>query len=311
MGKPLHRLTILAPGLAACLAAFAAIRAEAQTAPQWRLDRNASSLAVSADGRSLLECVTTAAPMKPYVKSLFTPGGVQILRDSPHDHKHHHGLMFALAAQGVDFWSEKPTCGRQVPRGDVEAKSAGNTATIHQTLDWLAPGDVKLVEEQRTITLHAGVNLPATLLTWRSKLATPEGKAEMKLTGSHYFGLGMRFVESMDKAGRFFNSEGSEGPIVRGSERVTPARWCAYTSSVEGKPVTVAIFDHPRNTRRAYFFTMRPFAYLAATVNLWKEPLELKHPAPLDLRYGVAVCDGAIEPDAVERLYRTWLQREP
>ena len=46
------------------------------------------------------------SPYKPYADRLVSPAGTQILRDSPSDHKHHHGLMFALSADGVNFWEE-------------------------------------------------------------------------------------------------------------------------------------------------------------------------------------------------------------
>ncbi len=44
--------------------------------------------------------------MKPYVDQLLSPAGVQVLRDSPSDHKHHHGLMYALEVDKVNFWEE-------------------------------------------------------------------------------------------------------------------------------------------------------------------------------------------------------------
>ena len=72
----------------------------------------------------------------------------------------------------------------------------------------------------------------------------------------------------------------------------------------DGKPVTVAIFDHPKNLRHpAKMFTMStPFAYLSATCNVWKEPITIKAGKPLDLRYGVAVWDGEVEKTAVARV---------
>jgi hypothetical protein len=281
-----------------------------------RVTQDANSVTVLRNDQEVLKYRSTDVPFKPYVKELFTPGGVQILRDSPHDHKHHHGLMFAVAVNGVDFWAEVKTCGREISRAMGETKSsAQNSNTLSsftQQLDWLAPDDARLLQEQRTITVWGGPDIPATLLTWRSRLATPAGKEKVTLSGSHYFGLGMRFVESMDLAGRFFNSEGKEGEVVRGSERITPARWCAYVSSANGKPVTVALFDHPQNVRHpAYFFTMRPFAYLGATLHLKKEPLELHAAEPLDLRYGVALWDGEIDAAQVEALYRKWTKMEP
>ena len=72
--------------------------------------------------------------------------------------------------------------------------------------------------------------------------------------------------------------------------------------------VTVALFDHPSNVRHpARMFTMTaPFAYLAATLNLWKETLKLEPGTTLKLVYGVAVWDGNVEPAQVEALYRRW-----
>ena len=281
-----------------------------------RIQHENNTVTAIRDGREVLKYRCADVPFKPYLQELLTPGGVQILRDSPFDHKHHHALMFAVAVDGVDFWSEKEGCGRQVSRSIEGVRSSAHNgesqAAFTQQLDWLGPKEEKLLAERRSITLYGGTDIPATLLTWRSRLTAPAGKEAVKLGGSHYFGLGMRFVESMDKAGRFFNSEGKEGEVVRGSERLAPARWCAYTSAADGKPVTVAIFDHPGNPRRpARFFTMRPFAYLGATMNLWKEPFELQAGTPLDLRYGVALWDGEVEPDQVEKIYERWMKLEP
>jgi len=116
-------------------------------------------------------------------------------------------------------------------------------------------------------------------------------------------------VESMDKVGTFFNASDAEGEGVRGTEKLTRATWCAYTAEADGKPVTVAMFDHPDNARHpAYWFTMYdPFSYLSATLNLWKEPMTLKTGQPLTLRHGVALWDGRIDKDTVEKAYQRWL----
>lgn len=41
------------------------------------------------------------SPNKPYIARLFAPGepSVSLLDDSPADHFHHHGLMFALSVE--------------------------------------------------------------------------------------------------------------------------------------------------------------------------------------------------------------------
>ena len=50
----------------------------------------------------------------------------------------------------------------------------------------------------------------------------------------------------------------------------------------------------------------RPFAYLSATLNLWKEPLVLKAGEKLKLSYAVAVWDGETPAEQVESLYQKW-----
>ena len=100
--------------------------------------------------------------------------------------------------------------------------------------------------------------------------------------------------------------------VVRGEERVLATKWCAYTAAADGKPVTLALFDYPDNPRHpAAMFTMaEPFAYLAATLNLWKQPMQVAAGKPLQLRYGVALWDGEAQREEIERAYRAWIDWE-
>ncbi len=247
-------------------------------------------------------------PAKPYVAVLCSPGGVNVLRDSPADHKHHHGLMFAVAAGGVDFWSENPKCGRQLNRSKNMAEmpvQQGDLAAIGpQQIDWVAPGDEKLVlRETRRISVRQGSRQSnRTLLTWDAELQPPAGDP-VTLTGSVYFGLGMRFVVSMDSGGHFVNADGKTG--VSGTNNARSG-WCAYSASVDGKPVTVAMFDSAGNPRHpATWFTMdQGFAYLSATLDLSRQPLVIEPGKPLRLRYHVAVWDGKVDAAEIAAVYR-------
>jgi hypothetical protein len=242
---------------------------------------------------------------KPYVQQLFSPGGVNVVRDNVPDHVHHHGLMFAVAVDGVDFRAEAPANGHEVGVAFKEGNPFG------QKLEWRKPdsGDV-LAREQRVIAASCSGEPKATELTWRSTLEAPKGRAKIALTGSHYFGLGMRFPESMDNSAVFSNAEDVQGEIVRGDERNFEAAWCACTGTVEGKPVTIAMFNHPTNARPATWFTMaKPFAYMSATLNLHKEAMTVDAAKPLHLCYGVAVWDGTVSRNVVAAQYGEWLKR--
>ena len=50
---------------------------------------------------------------KPYVKELRTLGGHNLLLDAPPDHRHHHGLMYAITVNGTNFWEEQTDPGVQ------------------------------------------------------------------------------------------------------------------------------------------------------------------------------------------------------
>ena len=106
--------------------------------------------------------------------------------------------------------------------------------------------------------------------------------------------------------GEFFNADGKEGAIFRGEERLVQSDWCAYAATVDGKPVTVAMFGHPANPRHpTTWFTMAsPFAYLSATLNLHEQPLVVSAGQPLTLRYAVVAWDGRVGTEQIGSVYR-------
>jgi hypothetical protein len=287
------------------------VKGEDTKGPTLSVDEN--KLTVSCDGQPKLIYCFRSVPAKPYVKFLTSPGGVNILRDAPHDHLHHHGLMFALKVNETDFWSEKSTSGRQNHASfqdvDVSVKNQNSEAAFTSSIDWIEPTSEKIVlKEKRVLSLTQSKD--ATLLTWNTTLKTPRDIPQVKIGGAHYFGLGMRFLQSMDKNGTFMNAEDKAGKIFRGTERLTPANWCAYHALADGKPVTVAMFDHPKNFRPVTWFTMlEPFSYLSATLKYHESPFVLKSEDDLSLTYGVAVWDGKTEKAVIEQAYQAWLKQ--
>ena len=286
--------------------------------PSYDFSIEANNLIIRSGEEVLLHYRYGDGQPKSYVREVFTPNGIGVLLDSPPDHVHHHALMFACAVDGVDFWADdvlhsagsRP--GRQKHRRfpSIGADSSGRWVRLEEELCWVSPGDeTPMLQEQRAIRLGHLAKPKATLLAWQCRLTVPEGKESVVLTGSHYHGLGMRFIRSMDATGEFRNPDNDPGTIFRGEERLRRSRWCAYTARADGKLVTVAMFDDPDNPRHpATWFTMaKPFAYMSATLKLHEEPLKVLKGKPLVLRYGVALWDGRAEISQIDALYKQWI----
>ncbi len=280
-----------------------------------RIAQDDATVSIYDGKRLVLHYRYADVPKKPYVDQLLSPAGVQVLRDSPPDHKHHHGLMYALEVDKVNFWEEHfPNSGREKQKSLMEMKSVvrhgvARTGFVEQ-LDWLAPASEEpLLVERRTIEVLKAKDLGATLAQWCCRLQAPPERDKVVLRGNFYFGLGMRFLESME-GGRFFNADDKTAELVRGKGPFVATKWCAYAAKAEGKPVTVAIFDHPANRPQpATIYTKtNPFHFLSATLNQWQKPVTVKAGKPLDLCYGIAVWDSEVGKATVEKLYERWLK---
>jgi hypothetical protein len=160
-----------------------------------------------------------------------------------------------------------------------------------------------LLEEHRVLTVPSGQPGDPRVITWESTLAAPPDGDPVTITGAPYHGLGIRFIQTMDVGGHFQNSTGS---VAASGTNEARAAWCAYTAEpAPGKPVTVAVFDSPSNSRHpTRWFTMdKGFAYLAASLSVDTEPLRLKRGDRLTLRWGVAVFDGKATKAALDTAF--------
>ena len=264
------------------------------------------------DGKRVVLCYRhEPSPFKPYVRELSTPCGINVLLDGPPDHAHHHGLMFALGVDDIDFWGEEPPdkVGRQEPGPSGLGITGEDAASCDHHLIWRSPDGTALLQEQRSLTIVPVSGRDVTLVTWRTTLSPGPGRTSAQLWGHHYFGLGMRFVHDMDQATTFVFADDAVGAVFRGDERLTPARWCAARGVIDGHPVTVAMLDHPDNPRHpATWFTMSaPFAYLSATMNLHERPYTLERGKSLSLRYGIALFDGHVAIEQIESISQHWV----
>lgn len=282
------------------------------------------------NGRPCVHYCTQPSPNKPFLKSLRSPGGFEVLLNEVADHSHHHGLMFALGVDETNFWHEddrravigasiKPRqSGKQIPHrappNSVQAlPPTGSTVIVDQMLTWTGENEHPLADERRIICLDPETSpTPVSILTWRTDLAPAEGQKSITLWGAPYFGMGLRLARDLDGRGEFRSAANRPAVRVRDGEMLRYGKWCAYTVSEASRTLTVVLFDHPKNSRPAVWFTMnQPFAFLSATLAIDKDVYELKAGQTLRLCYGVAVADRSLSDDDIGDLYGGWLKGMP
>ena len=282
-----------------------------------RADERRGELTIDYLGKPLLVYAFATNQFKPYVREFHALNGVNVLRDAPADHLHHHGLMYAIRVNGVNFWEETGEPGWQRSVKLLSASPRINKrglpeATFTQRIDWVeSPSHDALLRETRTITVAVDENGGAITLDWQGDFEAGRAATVIKLTGSAYNGLGLRLPVEFDHVARHSNS----GNLPYTPEQkwdVTPARWSAVAGMVKEQAITLALFGRPANAGKTRFFTMlNPFAYLAVTQSLEQRPIEYRSGENFQVRYRLAVYAGARTTAALEKDYERWLAEAP
>lgn len=312
------RLSLLA--LALALATPLAFGAEATKPLTLATDQAAAQIKVSYADQPLLVYAFGSNQFKPYVKALYTLAGDNVLLDSPPDHLHHHGLMYAITVNGTNFWEEavNPGYERAVepPNAAVSVRPDGTPfAVIAQTLYWVPkaeagnprPQTVALLIEDRTLSVSVAPAREEVAVQWNSSFRVGPAAPQVTLTGSDYHGLGVRFPRSWDRVARHRNAANAAYP-TQGKHDLVEARWSAVANTLNGRPQTLAVFAHPDNAGPSMFFSMLdPFAYLSATQGLDKTPLKYSAGERFQVKYLVTVTSADANSEALARRYQQWI----
>jgi len=273
---------------------------------------------VSHQGQPLLRYVFNPRQAKPYVAEFSAPGGRNILRDAPFDHLHHHGLMYAIKVNGLNFWEEVP--GNGVERVvETSASATGDAAALRQLIHWVAPQDAfvadttpgALLIENRTLVLTVDAATHESALVWKAEFEVGKKTNDVTLTGATYHGLGMRFRQDLDKLAD--HSYAGRKPDLVNRQEVSPAKWASVSFAAPGQPATIALVPHPTNARGdgAFFSMITAFPYLSATQGLDKEPLIYHSGDKFTVRYLVVLYPELKSTEALEARAAKWRASSP
>lgn len=271
-------------------------------------------------GRKLLAYTFATNQFKPYVRELCSLAGDNVLRDAPADHLHHHGLMYAIRVNGVNFWEEVNKPGHEC-HVKLLAHDTGHSpnglpqASFTELVHWVPHGDHALADttpfaslvERRTLRLTVDEANEEVMLAWHAEFEVGARTNRVTLHGSDYNGLGIRLPAAWDHVARHENSEETPYP-AGGKPGAVPARWGAVSHTVDGRTMQVVLFARPREHAgtNSFFAMTEPFTYLSATQGLDKAPLEYRAGDRFAIDYLVLVYPTARTASQMEARYLAW-----
>jgi hypothetical protein len=246
---------------------------------------------------------------------------------------------------GIDFWGNSyampkenaPHLGSILHRKIKRVHSGKGKGELEVTAEWVAYNGTILLREDTRFVFRAASEMRAVdrITTWHAldqKLTfkdTKEGAFAIRVarsleqpskeTASFIDAHGqLAEVPKLDNAGvtgLYHSSEGKSGDEVWG----TRARWMMLSGEVEGEPVTLAIFDDPKNINYPTFWHARGYGLFAANpfgqkdFTGGKEELNytLAPHQSVTFRYRILILSGrTASPAQVEKEYQQFLSQK-
>ena len=283
-------------------------------------------IAIEIGGRPFGDLLFGLNVWKPYMWPLRSASGKIVVRQfpmvkdvpgEPHDHNHQRGLWFGHGdVNGFDFWSTdplnppNPKFGKISLEKVVSTKSGQDAGSLAVIFDWKDPAGKVLLTEQRTMTFRAEaalriVDVDLTL--------TPKEKIVFGDTKEGTFGLRLAApLQEQKGSGHMVNAAGAEGEKAVWGK---PSEWVDYFGTLDGEPLGIAIFDHPRNPRHPVRWHARGYGLFAANPFGLGEFLNDKSKngamtietgQTLRFRYRVVIHPGDVNSARVADLYKEW-----
>jgi hypothetical protein len=307
---------------------------------------------VLVDGKPFTSYIWPGTLKKPTLYPIVSGGGVVLTRGFPPaagergDHPHHVGLWFNYGdVNGYDFWNHSSAIvdparlekmGRIIHSGVTKMDDGRGHAELGVKTRWVtAQNGTPLVDEETTFTFRATTD--GLRVIDRATYLTAAGQ-DVAFTDNKEGLLGLRvrraledpaekggeFVDAAGKVtkveafdstgvtGVYTSSEGKTGGKVWG----TRGKWTTLEGTVDGRPVTIAILDHPGNPGFPTYWHARGYGLFAANplgqavFSEGKEKLNftLKRGQNQLFRYRVLIADQALTPDEMEKQYQTWIE---
>ena len=300
-------------------------------------------------GKPFTSYIWPTSLKKPVLYPIRTATGTVVTRGYPLepragervDHPHHAGLWFNYGdVSGLDFWNnstaikekDAPKMGTIVHRSVNKTTSGAGEGTIEVTTDWVDHTGKKLLREDTKFVFRAKQDLRTIdRITTLTALDQPvsfsdnkEGvigmrvarqlelpsKTPEKFTDASGRATDVAVLDNTGVSGNYVSSEGKQGDAVWG----TRGRWVTLSGTINGEPIRIAMFDHPKNVGYPTYWHARGYGLFAANplgqkaLSGGKEELnfKLEPNQSTTFRHQILIMDGPVATQDVEPYYKGW-----
>jgi len=260
----------------------------------------------------------------------------------PADHPHHLSCWFNYGnVNGDDYWGHTSASrpggkyGTIVHRKIGDIANYGDSLRVDFNMDWIGSKGDKVLEETDRIYFRVkpGLNIIDRLITLTAldnKVVfgdTKEGMFAIRVTHEleEPANQPARYVDAhgnvtevaqRDNAGVDGEYLSSEGRINEKEVWGTRAKWCILRGTVQGKPATIGIFDHPDNAGYPTYWHARGYGLFAANPFGWKTftngekelNFTLAPGESTTLRYRILIASRRLDAEQTEKLFENWLK---
>lgn len=203
---------------------------------------------------------------------------LEIIEGEDTDHPHHQSLWFAHSdVNGHSFWAvreygdTKP--GKTVHQKFTEISNGKDKGHFIAENAYVAADGKTIMTDTRTVRFYAPADAMAPRLI-DITIAFHASNGPVTFGDQKDAGMAIRVAsdlqvvrrtggkkeETVPAAGHLINSEGDKDEATWGKR----ARWVDAYGEVGGKPVGVAIFDHPSNPRHPTYWHSRTYGLVTA-----------------------------------------------
>jgi len=243
---------------------------------------------ITIDGQPFTSYIYPSAAEKPVLYPIRSASGTIVTRGYPleprpgehTDHPHHVGHWFNYGdVNGYDFWGNssetpanlKPKTGVIVHKSITRASGGDTRGELAVTADWVIPDGTVLIREQTEFVFAGGpgVRTIDRQTTWTA------ANAAVTFADTKEGAFGVRVARSLESPdGQYIGSDGKTGDNVWG----TRGPWVGLVGDVEGKPVTIAILNHPSSQAYPTYWHARGYGLFAANP-IGQQAYDSKQPA--------------------------------